>query len=74
MFYTQGQRLEYNDPKFVEFVEKLNKTIEVGVKFDLVAFINWVHYVFPEWLLGTKLGLATLDELQVYTHVGHTVY
>ena len=70
MYYKiTGHRLEYNDPKFIELVNKLNKTIEVGVKFDLIAFVPWVHDIFPEWMLGTTLGQATLKEFHVYAKV-----
>ena len=61
--------MEYDDPKIIDIIHKLNRTIEVGVKFDMYAFVPWIPRILPKWLLGTALGEKTLKDFHAFAKV-----
>ena len=64
-----GNRMEYDDLKFVKLVNELNKRIELLSKFGPISFVPWMAKLLPEKLLGFDVVRELVDSLLDYLKV-----
>ena len=64
-----GNRMEYDDLKFVKLVNELNKRIELLSKFGPISFVPWMAKLLPERLLGLDVIKEIINNLLDYLKV-----